>query len=639
MIKVLRPTQRAELISARVFDELFSRELALELEIEQVRLLPWLDTILGWRAMPESMQDVAGRFLAATRGFDFFCPDHHAIPLAPICLFLRNQARVPIRLLLIAHAPGIYSLEWVLLRPLLRPGDLIIAPSTNAREVIEFLCPELGPYIRVIPHPMRPLRRIESSGPPCIVSLGRIHPTKLLHRQIEAMAVLSKRRVRLPKMQIAGPLHALGSQEISLYARSLIAKIRRLGLEDHVELIGDIEGNDRKAALLAGARVLMNLSVSIEESFGKAVAEALGVGVPVLATRWNGLPEVVGNGGDCLSVIDVTLAVDVDSEHIADSLERLIAAPPSPEACREQVRRFHPDRVSRMYRVALEDALEISSSSADASGLSDERILAAAPVHGLLSIIAPLPEFSWHELFEFHIEDVARLRSTLGGETLSDLSNGEHLRSLLFHGVRPPLERFLAGLDRPELMIATGQERRRQTSRTDFLSRVSAAAASRATRSSRVACVDLLRSTEQTELLRVTLAALQNDGLYSPTIDFLEIETERQQGHYGRAFQLSVRSEEPILWGEFAAPRLRQLAGICREWGLPGLALPWLREWLDRFPDSPDSGIIWLDRCVNALQTSPELIAEARESFAHVRSLLGESIELSKLEVALCHFV
>jgi hypothetical protein len=288
-----------------------------------------------------------------------------------------------------------------------------------------------------------------------------------------------------------------------------------------------------------------------------------------------------------------------------------------------------------MYRVALEEALESALSSMHIGGLSDERMRAAAPAHGLLSIIAPLTEFSWQEVFEFHLEDVARLRYTLGGETLPDVSNGDHLRSLLFHGIRAPLERFMAGLDSAELAAATGQERGLQTSKADFLSRVSAAATSRATRSSRVACADFLRRAEQTELLRVTLAAIQNDGLSSPTIDFLEIETERQAGHYRRAFQLSVGPEDPVLWGEFAAPRLRQLAGICREWQLPGLALPWLREWLDRFPDAPDSGVVWLDRCMNALQTSPELMAEVRESFVHVRSLLGESVELHKLEALL----
>jgi glycosyltransferase involved in cell wall biosynthesis len=632
MIKVLRPARRADMISARVFDELFVRELASELEVEQVAILPWLEAILGPHAMACAMQDAAGAFLSATRGYDFLCPDHHAIPLAPICLLLRNRSQAPIRLLLIAHAPGAYVLEWTLLRPLLRPGDLVITPSVSAQEVIEFLCPDLGPYTRVIPHPMRPLQRLETGGPPRIVSLGRIHPTKLLHRQIEAVAVLKKRRIPLPKMEIGGPLHRIESREISPYACSLAAKIHRLGLAEHVELTGEIAGDDRKAAFLAGARVLMNLSVSVEESFGKAAAEALGVGVPVLATRWNGLPEVVGDGGECLPVRDVTLAVDIDAEHLADALERMIAAAPSSELCREQARRFHPNRIARMYRVALEKAL---ASTADGSGPVDERELAAAPTRGLLSLVAPLNEFSWHELLEFHIEDVARLRRILGGETLPDISSGERLRSLLFHGIRAPLERFLAGLDYGHLTTPAGQEKKSPASATDFLSRIAAAAASRATRSSRVACMDLIRTAEQAKLLRATLAALQSDGLQSPTIDFLEIETERQEGRHGRAFQLSVAAEDAVLWGEFAAPRLRQLAGICREWSLPGLALPWLREWLDRFPDSPDSGFVWLDRCMNALQTSPELIAEAREAFTHVKSLLSGSVELGELESAL----
>ena len=45
------------------------------------------------------------------------------------------------------------------------------------------------------------------------------------------------------------------------------------------------------------------------------------------------------------------------------------------------------------------------------------------------------------------------------------------------------------------------------------------------------------------------------------------------------------------------------------------MALPWLREWLERFPDSPDSAMVHLDRSANAIALGPDLFEEARRAF------------------------
>jgi glycosyltransferase involved in cell wall biosynthesis len=623
MIEILRPTQRAGLVSARVFDAQFSRNLGPEVVVRQVALLPWLDSLFGPRAAPFLLNDAARHFAELTRGFDFLCPDHHAIPLVPIFLTLRNRLRSPVRLLLVAHAPGAYGLEWVLLRPLLVPGDLIIAPSGSAKEVIEFLYPDLGPYTHVIPHPISPLPDLVSDGSPRIVSLSRLHRTKLIHRQIEAMAIVSRRGAGVPSMQLAGPLHEADSARVSPYVRSLAAKIHRLGLEEHVQFVGEVEGDTSKASFLSGAHMLLNLSVSIEESFGKAAVEALGVGVPVLASRWNGLPETVGDGGEFVGVKYAGSGVDVDPEDIADAIERLISAPPSVETCREQAQRSHPQRISRLYRSALENALAMAHDHRDAVGSMGDDGRGGAPEGGLLSLTAPLPEFSWQELFELHVEDARRIHRTIAGEKLPDVSNGERLRSVIILGVRAPLERFLAGLDFSRLAAATGTAGGRQLNGEDFLSRLGAAAANGGTRSSRLACLDVISAADQTELLREGLQGMRRDGLCAPGIDYLEVELARQDRLYARAFRLCTESEHAESWGEPAAPRLRQLARVCREWGVPGLALPWLRDWLTAFPDSPDSGLIWLDRSANAIQASSDLIREAAESYAWARNLLS----------------
>jgi glycosyltransferase involved in cell wall biosynthesis len=185
-----------------------------------------------------------------------------------------------------------------------------------------------------------------------------MHSSKLLHRQVEAMAVLRGRGVSGMSMRIAGSICGPSTQDMSPYARSVVAKIKRLHLDDCVKLVGEIDGMRQKARFLNEARLVINLSVSIEESFGKAIAEALGSGVPVLATRWDGFPETIGSAGACVPVDATALGLDVSAERIADTIQLLIEDPPDRQTCRREAVRFCPRRVQRLYRQELETALE-----------------------------------------------------------------------------------------------------------------------------------------------------------------------------------------------------------------------------------------------------------------------------------------
>ena len=624
----------AELISAQAFDELFARNLKPDLCIEHVALLPWCEAVLGPTDSPYPLKEAARNFAAETAGFDFLCPDSHCIALTPLFLSLRNRTQARTRLLLIAHAPGAYVMEWILLRPLLVPGDLIIAPSSSAKAVIEFLCPELSKFVRVIPHPMHRLPQEESGKRNCIVSLGRIVKGKLLHRQIEAMAVLRSRGHRL-KMEIAGPLSERPSSEPNFYARSLTAKIRRLQLEDHVELLGHIRGDESKAKFISGARLMLNLSVTIEESFGKSVVEALSLGVPVVATRWDGLPETIGPSGELLQVYDARLAVDVTAEQVADAIEHVMDDPPSFEVCQEQANRFLPECVRQTYRSVLEEGLNAAAGGNSVIDSIEAGVLKAAPLSGLLSLTAPLMDFSWREVFAFHVEDCTRIRHYLAGGLVSEPSSGDRLRALLLIGTRAALERFLGGLDYTTLISGEGTALERREHGREFIDRIASAATSRATRNSRLSCLAELCAAGQTEQLWNGLIVMQREGSHSSGFDYLVVEAERQRGNFAGAFQLCIAQDDPRLWGEFAAHRLRQLAHICREWGQPGLALPRLRQWLVQFPDSPDSGPVWLDRCINASRAGNTFLDEARTAFDHARSLIGNSPVLDQVAASL----
>ncbi len=66
---------------------------------------------------------------------------------------------------------------------------------------------------------------------------------------------------------------------------------RKLGVDDSVQFLGKLES---VAPLLAGADIFLLPSQS--ESFGLSALEALACGVPVVASRVGGLPEVVRDG-------------------------------------------------------------------------------------------------------------------------------------------------------------------------------------------------------------------------------------------------------------------------------------------------------------------------------------------------------
>jgi N-acetyl-alpha-D-glucosaminyl L-malate synthase BshA len=80
------------------------------------------------------------------------------------------------------------------------------------------------------------------------------------------------------------------------------AEIERLGIADHVRFLGKV---DAVADLLRAADLFLLPSQS--ESFGLGALEAMACGVPVVASRVGGIPEVVVDGetGTLLPVGDV----------------------------------------------------------------------------------------------------------------------------------------------------------------------------------------------------------------------------------------------------------------------------------------------------------------------------------------------
>jgi glycosyltransferase involved in cell wall biosynthesis len=102
--------------------------------------------------------------------------------------------------------------------------------------------------------------------------LSRVHPVKGLSTLVEAWAQVRPIGWRL----------VIGGRNESGHAAELDRQIAAHGLRDSVEMIGEVEGQDKWA--LYGSADLFVLP-SLSENFGIVVAEALASGVPVVTTR------------------------------------------------------------------------------------------------------------------------------------------------------------------------------------------------------------------------------------------------------------------------------------------------------------------------------------------------------------------
>lgn len=142
----------------------------------------------------------------------------------------------------------------------------------------------------------KPLDPIEEGD--FILSLGRQVKTKGLRYMVEAMKDVDCKLVICGK----GP-----------ESKNLEKQIRKLGLEDRIEMRGYVS-EEEKAELMGSCKFFV--MPSLFESFGLAAVELMSHGRPLVCTNVNGLPETVGDGA---------ITVDpADPKALSDAMNRLL---------------------------------------------------------------------------------------------------------------------------------------------------------------------------------------------------------------------------------------------------------------------------------------------------------------------------
>ncbi len=220
-----------------------------------------------------------------------------------------------------AHAKDIYLSRAAILRRHLRAARFVTTCTGYNADYLRRIAPELEPgRIRVVYHGID-LQTFTASGhdrPPSsasrrarILAVGRLVPKKGHEDLVSACAALRERGMEFVcEIVGAGPLH-----------QALSSEVRRLGLGDRVILRGAMTHLElidlyRRADLFVLApRIAED---GDRDGIPNVIAEAMAVGVPVVASDVSGIPELVRHERTGL------LTPSRDPQALADAMHRLL---------------------------------------------------------------------------------------------------------------------------------------------------------------------------------------------------------------------------------------------------------------------------------------------------------------------------
>ena len=218
-----------------------------------------------------------------------------------------------------AHAKDIYLSRPAVLRRHLKAAEFTATCTGYNAEHLRRLAPQLDPRkIRLVYHGIdlgafaaAPGGRPAAVGRPRILAVGRLVPKKGHEDLIAACAVLRDQGVDFDcEIVGSGPLQA-----------ALSAEIRRHDLEDRLTLRGSmthaelIELYRRASLFVLAPRIAED---GDRDGIPNVIAEAMAVGVPVVATDVSGIPELVRHERTGL------LAPSRDPAALAAAMQRLL---------------------------------------------------------------------------------------------------------------------------------------------------------------------------------------------------------------------------------------------------------------------------------------------------------------------------
>jgi glycosyltransferase involved in cell wall biosynthesis len=233
----------------------------------------------------------------------FICRRHNAMPF-----FTSHAPSVPTTGILRALLRPLSFLKTInphLLRSSARRAKKIITFSEFSRDLVQKgLGEDWQNRMVVIPGGIDPswfdVKRTPS-GKPELVFWGRMEDEKGVPELLDALKIVVKKIPEI-KLTLVGEGNRLEDYKLKVRKLGLIPKVVMPGWQSIKEI--------QKLAAQAQIAVLP----SRIESFGISVAEALGTGVPVIATNAGALPEIVEDG------VTGTLVAPGNKEALAEAI-------------------------------------------------------------------------------------------------------------------------------------------------------------------------------------------------------------------------------------------------------------------------------------------------------------------------------
>jgi glycosyltransferase involved in cell wall biosynthesis len=228
-----------------------------------------------------------------------------------------------------------------------RRADRIIVPSAYTAGQVTVRLDVPADRISVcpegVPHWVAHAPRLPSGKPRgFILFLGTLERRKNVGGLLAAYARLLDLKPDAPPLVLAG--------KAPPEAASVLAQLREVPLAGRVEHLGYVRPEARQALYEEAGLLVMP---SFDEGFGLPVAEALSMGVPVVASNRGALPEVLGDAG---------LLVDPDvPDSIAAAMARVLSEPGLADSLaargKERARAFSWERCAALTLEAYELAL------------------------------------------------------------------------------------------------------------------------------------------------------------------------------------------------------------------------------------------------------------------------------------------
>jgi phosphatidyl-myo-inositol dimannoside synthase len=238
---------------------------ALPLAIERHRARPY-DLCLAWSAMPAGALALVLRQLAGLRYVLRVCgPD--------IPGFERRYT-------------AMYGILTPLIRATWHGAETVVAKCAGEADMVHAVDPAIP--ITLIPNGVDLAafcanRTADDAGPLRLLCVGRLIERKGQHHLIEAVRRLTDAELNV-RLELVGTGDALAANQ---------ALAARLGVTDRVTFAGYVPREDI-AARYAAADVFV--LPSYNEGMSVATLEAMGAGLPIVATRTGGTPDLIEEG-------------------------------------------------------------------------------------------------------------------------------------------------------------------------------------------------------------------------------------------------------------------------------------------------------------------------------------------------------